>query len=59
MVVGVVSSRLIAKGLREALPEEVEEVAAEEVEEGEAPPTDEAPAAREGESSKEEFYKQG
>ncbi|MCK5463048.1 MAG: 50S ribosomal protein L25/general stress protein Ctc [Bacteroidales bacterium] len=48
MVVGVVSSRLIAKGLREALPEEVEEVAAEEVEEGEAPPTDEAPAAREG-----------
>ncbi len=64
MVVGVVSSRLIAKGLREALPEEVEEVAAEEVEEGEAPPTDEAPAAEEGGtskegSSKEEFYKQG
>jgi large subunit ribosomal protein L25 len=64
MVVGVVSSRLIAKGLREALPEEVEEVAAEEVEEGEAPPTGEAPAAEEGESSKEgsskeEFYKQG
>ncbi len=64
MVVGVVSSRLIAKGLREALPEEVEEVAAEEVEDGEAPPTDEAPAAGEGESSKEgsskeEFYKKG
>ena len=59
MVVGVVSSRLIAKGLREALPEEVEEVAAEEVEEGEAPTTEEAPAAEEGGSSKEGFYKQG
>ncbi len=64
MVVGVVSSRLIAKGLREALPEEVEEVAAEEVEEGAVPPTEEAPAAEEEESSKEgsskeEFYKKG
>ena len=35
MVVGVVSSRLIAKGLREALPEEGEEVVAEEAEEAE------------------------
>ena len=59
MVAGVVSSRLIAKGLREALPEEVEEVAAEEVEEGEALPTDEAPAAEEEGSSKKEFYKEG
>ena len=55
MVVGVVSSRLVAKGLREALPEEVEEVA-EEVEEGEeaaAPAADEA-AAAEGDGSPEE-----
>ena len=59
MVAGVVSSRLIAKGLREALPEEVEEVAAEEVEEGEALPTDEAPSAEEEGSSKKEFYKEG
>lgn len=53
MVVGVVSSRLIAKGLREAVPEEGEEVAEEAVAEGEAPATDEAPAAEEEGSSKE------
>jgi len=35
MVVGVVSSRLISKGMEEAVPEEVEEVAEEEVAEGE------------------------
>lgn len=65
MVVGVVSSRLIAKGLREALPEEVEEVAEEEeAVEGEAPAAEETPAAeeegfsKEG-SSKKEFYKEG
>lgn len=55
MVVGVVSSRLVAKGLREALPEEVEEVAEEvaEGEEGEAPAGEEAPAAQEERSSEE------
>jgi large subunit ribosomal protein L25 len=53
MVVGVVSSRLIAKGLREALPEEVEEVEEEVLEDGEEPPTDEAPAAEEEGSSEE------
>jgi len=56
MVVGVVSSRLIAKGMQEAVPEEVEEVAAEELEEGEegaVPSTDEAPAGEEEGSSQE------
>jgi large subunit ribosomal protein L25 len=56
MVVGVVSSRLIAKGMQEALPEEAEEVAAEELEEGEegeAPAREEAPAAEEEGSSQE------
>jgi large subunit ribosomal protein L25 len=57
MVAGVVSSRLIAKGLREALPEEVEEeVAEEEVAEGEegaVAPSEEGPAAEEEGSSKE------
>jgi large subunit ribosomal protein L25 len=53
MVVGVVSSRLVAKGLREALPEEVEEVEAEELEEGAVPPSEEAPAAEEEASSQE------
>jgi large subunit ribosomal protein L25 len=56
MVVGVVSSRLIAKGMQEALPEEAEEVAAEEAaegEEGEAPAADEAPAGEEEGSSQE------
>ena len=55
MVVGVVSSRLIAKGLREIVEEveeeEVVEEGAEEVPEGEAP-EGEAPAAEE--ASKEE-----
>jgi large subunit ribosomal protein L25 len=53
MVVGVVSSRLVAKGLREAVPEEAEEVAEEAVEEGAAPPAEEAPAAEEEKSSQE------
>lgn len=56
MVVGVVSSRLIAKGMQEAIPEEAEEVEAEEVAEGEegaVPSTDEAPAAEEEGSSQE------
>ena len=55
MVVGVVSSRLVAKGLREAVPEEGEEVAAEvaEGEEAEAPAGEEAPAAQEEGSSEE------
>jgi large subunit ribosomal protein L25 len=47
MVVGVVSSRLVAKGLREALPEEVEEVAAEDAAEGAAPAAPDAPSAEE------------
>jgi len=54
MVAGVVSSRLIAKGMQEAVPEEVEEEVAEEaLEEGETPATDEAPAAEEEGSSQE------
>ena len=56
MLVGVVSSRLIAKGLREAIPEEGEEVAAEEVsagEEGAAPQAEEASAAKEEGSAQE------
>lgn len=53
MVVGVVSSRLIAKGLREAIPEEVEEVSGEAVAGVEAPPAEEAPAP-EGEESRQE-----
>jgi large subunit ribosomal protein L25 len=56
MVVGVVSSRLIAKGMQEAIPEEAEEVEAEELAEGEegaVPSTDEAPAAEEEGSSQE------
>ena len=53
MVAGVVSSRLISKGLRDAVPEEGEEVAEEAMDAGEAPPTDQAPAAEEEESSKE------
>jgi len=54
MVAGVVSSRLIAKGMQEAIPEEVEEEVAEEaLEEGETPATDEAPAAEEDGSSQE------
>jgi large subunit ribosomal protein L25 len=53
MVAGVVSSRLISKGLRDAEPEEGEEVAEEAMDAGEAPPTDQAPAAEEEESSKE------
>ena len=62
MVVGVVSSRLISKGMEEAVPEVVEEVAVEgeegALEEGETPATDEAPAAEEEGSSKEGFYKE-
>ena len=53
MVAGVVSSRLISKGLREAEPEEGEEVAEKVLEEGEVSPTEEAPAAKEEGSSKE------
>jgi large subunit ribosomal protein L25 len=54
MVAGVVSSRLIAKGLREAVPEEGEEVVEEALAEGEAAPTDqEAPDAQEEETSQE------
>jgi large subunit ribosomal protein L25 len=53
MVVGVVSSRLVAKGLREAVPEEGEEVAEEAVQEGAAPAAEEAPPAEEEESSQE------
>jgi large subunit ribosomal protein L25 len=56
MVVGVVSSRLIAKGMQEAVPEEVEEVAEEEVvegEAGEAAPSEEGAAAQEEGSSQE------
>jgi large subunit ribosomal protein L25 len=53
MVAGVVSSRLIAKGLREAVPEEGEEVTEEVLAEGEAAPTDQAPAAQEEETSQE------
>jgi large subunit ribosomal protein L25 len=53
MVVGVVSSRLVAKGLREAIPEEGEEVAEEAVEEGAAPAAEEAPA-EEGEDTSQE-----
>lgn len=53
MVAGVVSSRLIAKGMQEAVPEEVEEVAEEALEEGETPVTDETPAAEEEGSSQE------
>jgi large subunit ribosomal protein L25 len=53
MIAGVVSSRLIAKGLREAVPEEGEEVEEEALEEGETPATDEAPAAEEEGSSQE------
>ncbi len=49
MVVGVVSSRLVAKGLREAVPEEAEEAVAE----GAAPAAEQAPAAEEEESSRE------
>ncbi len=52
MVVGVVSSRLISKGMEEAVPEEVEEVAVEG-EEGEVAPTEEDTPAEEEESSKE------
>jgi len=62
MVVGVVSSRLISKGMEEAVPEEVEEVAEEEVAEGEegaAAPSEEGSAAEEEGSSKKEFYKEG
>ncbi len=56
MVIGVVSSRLISKGMQEAVPEEVEEVAVDEAaagEEGAAPQVEEAPAAEEEGSSKE------
>ena len=56
MIVGVVSSRLISKGMEEAVPEEVEEVAAEEVAEGEegaVAPTEEGSAAKEEGSSQE------
>ena len=56
MVVGVVSSRLISKGMEEAVPEEVEEVAEEEVAEGEegaAAPSEEGSAAEEEGSSQE------
>jgi large subunit ribosomal protein L25 len=53
MVAGVVSSRLISKGLREAEPEEGEEVAEKVLEEGEVSPSEEAPAAKEEGSSKE------
>ena len=52
MVVGVVSSRLISKGMEEAVPEEVEEVAVEG-EEGDVAPTEEGTPAEEEESSKE------
>jgi large subunit ribosomal protein L25 len=52
MLVGVVSSRLISKGMEEAVPEEVE-VEAEEVEEGAATPTEDSPAAEEKASSQE------
>ncbi len=55
MVAGVVSSRLVAKGLREAVPEEGEEAFAEvaEGEEGAAPAAEEAPEAQEEGSSQE------
>jgi len=56
MVVGVVSSRLIAKGLREAVPEEGEEVAEEAVAEGEegaAAPSEDGSVAEEEGSSQE------
>ena len=55
MVVGVVSSRLVAKGMHEAVPEEVEEAVAEvaEGEEAPAPDGEEAPAAQEEGSSEE------
>jgi large subunit ribosomal protein L25 len=53
MVAGVVSSRLIAKGLREAVPEEGEEVAEEALAEGEDTSTDQAPAPQEEETSQE------
>lgn len=53
MVVGVVSSRLVAKGLREAVPEEGEEVAEEAVAEAAAPAAEEAPAEEEEDSSQE------
>ena len=52
MVVGVVSSRLISKGMEEAVAEEVEEVAVEG-EEGDVAPTEEGTPAEEEESSKE------
>jgi large subunit ribosomal protein L25 len=53
MVAGVVSSRLVAKGLREAVPEEGEEVAEGALEEGAASPTEEAHVAGEEGSSQE------
>ena len=55
MVVGVVSSRLISKGMEEAVPEEVEEVEEEvaEGEAGEAAPSEEGSAAQEEGSSQE------
>ena len=56
MVVGVVSSRLISKGMEEAVPEEVEEVAVEEVAEGEegaVAPSEEGSAAEAEGSSQE------
>lgn len=62
MVAGVVSSRLISKGMQEAVPEEGEEVAVEEVAEGEegaVAPSEEGSAAEEEGSSKKEFYKEG
>lgn len=52
MIVGVVSSRLISKGMEEAVPEEVEEVVVEG-EEGDVPPTEDGTPAEEEESSKE------
>jgi large subunit ribosomal protein L25 len=53
MVVGVVSSRLISKGLREAEPEEGEEVAEEVLEKGEVSPDEKAPDAEKEGSSQE------
>jgi large subunit ribosomal protein L25 len=54
MVVGVVSSRLVAKGLREAVVEEEEEAVEEAVEEGAEEPAAEEAAAKEEEAPKEE-----
>jgi hypothetical protein len=53
MVVGIVSSRLVAKGLREAVVEEEEEVAEGAVAEGEEAPA-EGEAPQEEEAPKEE-----